>query len=355
MKGQSSVEILLSLTVIFTIAVLLNGAIIQPQSAQALQLQILLEARTTCETIADNINLVATAGNNFSTAITIPQFLNFVQPYNATIYNSTVFIQWVNTSSINCPVRAKRILLKLTPPKPVKLGYIGRETCMYNAIQRLNPDSYCDYLIAGQSEYSDPTACVNYCYNYTTAQRSLSHQNFTANLSKYDVIFAEDAHFGDGNISLFANYSNNKTIYWFFTEHHQKLGFSGIKFILGAYYNETQNSGNVTVIAQDDLLALPLGQSLAPQERPSMVRSNVTPLATYSTGVPGISAWTWGKGDRYYHFSDFDMISFPQFTNVVVDSVNISLNFLSNFQSTDFQLNKTSYRIYNDRGDVIFE
>lgn len=344
MKGQSSVEIIVVIMIIFFLAIFINFLVIQPQNYQSSQVQNFLAAKTVCEGIADNVQLVSQGRDGFSTTIEVPQTLNFLEKINVTVFPGLVVVDWSN-NTINCQFRVKRVLLKLSPARSVKIAYLGKETCLYNAIQRFSPYNFCNAI------YQDVQGCSNYCKNWTVAQRNVDHNKLMNNLSAYDVFFFEDPHFTDGNITIQELFYQSKISYGFYSEHIQGGGDIDM---FGATYKGGSNNGNATVIAQDDIMELPIGTQIQPVNTPTMDSANVTKIAVYSDGDPAISGWNYGKA-RLYHLSDLDIKYFRNFTELLMDSLNVSLTFLASYQGTPFSLNDTSYRIYNDNGDVVFE
>jgi hypothetical protein len=169
-------------------------------------------------------------------------------------------------------------------------------------------------------------------------------------LSTFDILFLEDSHYTEEDISDLENLAWNKNTYWFFSE-HIRTGDDHDMF--GAVYGGGNGNNNATIILSDDILTLKVGTQILPTQKATMA-ANITKMAVYSDDKPAISSWSYGPS-KLYHFSDFDVQYFTNFTKALIDSVNISLTFLANYKEPDFQLNKTTYKIHNDRGDVILE
>jgi len=109
MKGQSTIETIVAIGVIFVFVFLLYQYSIYPRVDQSSRTQTLYLAETVCSDISSAIDTVTYNGNGFMEKVSLPYTLDGV-PYNVTIYPSAVHLNW-SDGNVYCPFRAKNITL----------------------------------------------------------------------------------------------------------------------------------------------------------------------------------------------------------------------------------------------------
>ena len=110
MKGQSTIETIVAIGVIFVFVFLLYQYLIYPRVEQSSRTQMLYLAQTVCSDISNAIDTVTYNGNGFMEKISLPYTLDGV-PYNITIYTNMTYLAW-EKGNIFCPFRAKGIAHK---------------------------------------------------------------------------------------------------------------------------------------------------------------------------------------------------------------------------------------------------
>ena len=361
-KGQGGLEILIVITAVIAAILLLQIFLITPTTLRAQEKMTIFAAEELCEEIASSINLVSYSGSGFFSNFTIPKMLDAKTPYNATIYADEVLIDWHplggSSGKRACHFTAKRIVLKLEPPKEVKFAYLLKERCMYNHMVNLGAEVYCNQKFSGDCPEIEGVPCAS----MSEAERKVSHLAFIQNMSQYDLLVVEDPHFKDKDFTkghwaaLEAQVYENGS-YLFVSEHLENSPVFG-EFGYKKACDEEEGEGDLVIIKEDPLLGFHLDDTFDLHETPVICGENLTVLGEYDENyAAGISTLTYGEGAVYY-FSDFDAEMIEAFGDLsfrdrVVESINKTLQELARYQKPPFVLNNTYYNTENEENDII--
>ncbi|MFH0986646.1 MAG: hypothetical protein V1911_01210 [Candidatus Micrarchaeota archaeon] len=115
MKGQASVDMLLSIGIVFVIATLFTAAVVIPKSAENAGLAKKLSAKTVCEQLSGAISSAQYSGEGFFSSLELPASLSNFKPYSLSFYSNYIIVSW-DESHYSCGFRSEVEYLGLNPP-----------------------------------------------------------------------------------------------------------------------------------------------------------------------------------------------------------------------------------------------
>jgi hypothetical protein len=110
-KGQTGVETLIIIGIIFILILTLYALFIVPKDNQAHEVMLYLSARNVCDRTANAINTASFSGDGFYLNFQIPEKLVGYRNYTLTVYTSGVSVKWnyTNTEETMCHIHVKNV------------------------------------------------------------------------------------------------------------------------------------------------------------------------------------------------------------------------------------------------------
>lgn len=350
-RGQASIESLITVSIIIMISLFTYLFLVNPSAESAADLRLSLKADGICRTIADAVNLAERSGNGFHTTFSVPILVEGTRLINSTVEKTFVQVSFRSlhsNSSVFCPIQAGRVRLELNPPRNTSMAYLVREGCLYNYLQNFSPLVYCSasYQDVG-CQTSDP------CQSMTDQQRNVSYNNFLIGLKNgsFDFVIEEDPHLTGFGLNYSQDYVySGGTLYS--SEHWGTTGnLFGVNFQSGG-------GQTMTIISVSDVIpGMHVGNVVELGSTPYRITTqnlNVTIIGVDEADDTIFARVSYGSGWLYW-FPDYDAITTNgsiDFDSSVTNGINRTYIDLGLYSDTPFQLNNTTYEVFNSNSTV---
>ena len=111
-RGQSAIEFLTSLSILFLFAIIFQVFVIQPRVSLADSQKTYFAGKVLCERVAFEINQAGASGSGYYSSFLLPGSVNF-NAYNVTVFSNSVVLNWsassVSFGTVECDIRVKNI------------------------------------------------------------------------------------------------------------------------------------------------------------------------------------------------------------------------------------------------------